>query len=69
MSADIILIGPPGAGKSTMGELLAVKLTRPQCSMDDLRWEYYREIGYDADVQKRLWDQQGFGASAGSASS
>jgi hypothetical protein len=62
MSADIILIGPPGAGKSTVGKLLAAKLAWPQHSMDKLRWEYYREIGYDADVQKRLRDQQGFGA-------
>lgn len=62
MSADIILIGPVAAGKSTLGKLLAAKLDAPQCSMDDLRWEYYREIGYDAEVQKGLWDQQGFGA-------
>ena len=64
MSADIILIGPVGAGKSTVGELLAAKLAWPQCSMDDLRWEYYREIGYDTDVQKSLWEQQGFAAVA-----
>lgn len=62
MSADIILIGPPGTGKSTVGELLAAKLAWPQCPMDELRWEYYREIGYNVDVQKRLWEQQGFGA-------
>ena len=64
MSADIILIGPPGAGKSTVGELLAAKLAWPQCSMDELRWEYYREIDYDADVQKSLWEQHGFDAVA-----
>jgi hypothetical protein len=64
MSADIILIGPPGAGKSTVGELLAAKLAWPQRPMDELRWEYYREIGYDEDVQKSLWEQHGFDAVA-----
>ncbi|MEO7910057.1 MAG: AAA family ATPase, partial [Roseiflexaceae bacterium] len=62
MRADIILIGPPGTGKSTVGELLAAKLAWPQCSMDELRWEYYREIGYDSELQKSLWEQQGFDA-------
>jgi adenylate kinase family enzyme len=62
MSAHIILIGPPGAGKSTVGELLAAKLGVPQYAMDELRWEYYREIGYDSELQKSLWEQQGFGA-------
>jgi hypothetical protein len=62
MSADIILIGPNAAGKSTLGKLLAARLNAPQHSMDELRWDYYREIGYDADVQKRLMEQQGFNA-------
>lgn len=37
MSAEIILIGPIGTGKSTLGRLLAEKLGLPRCSMDDLR--------------------------------
>ena len=44
--SDIILIGPIGTGKSTLGRLLAAKLGLPQVSMDDVRWDYYREIGY-----------------------
>lgn len=56
MSSDIILIGPIGARKSTLGELLCAQLGLPQCSMDDRRWEYYKEIGYDEVIaqQKRM---------------
>ncbi len=43
MPADIILIGPGQTGKSTLGRLLAEKLDRPQYSLDQLRWTYYRE--------------------------
>lgn len=55
MTSDIVLIGPIGAGKSTLGELLAAHLDLPQCSMDELRWDYYKEIGYDEAIaqQKR----------------
>ena len=35
MNPTIILIGPLGAGKSTVGRLLAEKLGLPQCSLDD----------------------------------
>ena len=35
---EIILIGPIGAGKSTVGELLAQQLNIPQVSMDDVRF-------------------------------
>ncbi|HNB50535.1 MAG TPA: hypothetical protein PK530_01250 [Anaerolineales bacterium] len=47
MKTDIILIGPIGAGKTTIGELLAQKLGLPQISMDNVRFDYYQEIGYD----------------------
>ena len=48
MRREIILIGPIGAGKSTLGRLLADRLEVPSVSMDQVRWDYYRAIGYDA---------------------
>jgi shikimate kinase len=53
MTSDIILIGPIGAGKSTVGSLLSTRLNLPQCSMDDLRKSYYEEIGYDEELGKQ----------------
>lgn len=60
MSANIILIGPIGAGKSTQAGLLAKKLGLPRCSMDDVRFAYYKEIGYDEAEQKRIEGESGF---------
>lgn len=60
MPSDIILIGPKGAGKTTIGKLLAGRLGLPQCSMDDLRFNYYKEIGYDEDLAARIRKEQGF---------
>jgi len=59
MQQTIILIGPIGAGKSTVGELLAAQLGLPQCSMDERRWEYYREIGYDEELAKQKRESGG----------
>lgn len=47
MNTTIILIGPLGAGKSTIGRLLAEKLSWPHCTVDDVRREYYAAVGYD----------------------
>jgi shikimate kinase len=60
MSSDIILIGPIGAGKSTVGKLLADRLHLPQYSMDALRYEYYKEIGYDKETAKNKRQTEGF---------
>ena len=40
LRSEIILIGPIGAGKSTIGRLLAERLDLPQVSMDDSRCRY-----------------------------
>lgn len=60
MTTTVILIGPIGAGKSTMGQLLAEKLELTQVSLDDLRFDYYREIGYDEAYAEELRAREGF---------
>jgi len=48
---EIILIGPVGSGKS-MG--------LPRHSMDEIRWKYYDEIGYDWGIAKESHIKGGF---------
>ncbi len=59
MVANIILIGPSGAGKTTIAPLLAEELSRTVVELDAVRWDYYNEIGYDADYAQRLRKEQG----------
>ena len=59
MPSDIVLIGPQTTGKSTVGALLANQLGLPQCSMDEQRWNYYKEIGYDEVLAKRKRETEG----------
>ncbi len=53
MAAAIILIGPMGAGKSTLGRLLADRLGRPYRALDAVGERYYREVGYDPALEQR----------------
>ncbi len=54
MNSTIILIGPMCAGKSTIAELLAEKLGLLHYVVDDDRWKYYNEIGYDEAVASQI---------------
>src|SRR5574341_372363 len=54
MNSTIILIGPLGAGKTTVRHLLAKKLDLPLCSVDDVRWAYYQNVGYDDTLASQI---------------
>jgi shikimate kinase len=54
MKSTILLIGPIRVGKSTLAQLLSEKLALPRISLDDVRWKYYREIGYEEDLARRI---------------
>jgi len=56
---DIVLIGPVAVGKTSVARCLAKRLGRPLISMDDVRNDYYRELGYDADLAKNLYEKDG----------
>lgn len=60
MHSEIVLIGPMGTGKSTLGQLLAEKLKLPQVSLDKLRWQYYRDNGFDVEFARQINEYQGF---------
>ena len=57
-----VLIGPMCAGKSTIAPLLARRLGRPRAELDDLRWAYYAEIGYDHDRARAIAAAEGTAA-------
>jgi shikimate kinase len=48
------------AGKSTIAALLAQRFRVPRICMDDVRWDYYKEIGYTEADQKAAYDRGGF---------
>lgn len=58
----IIPIGPIGAGKSTIGRLLSETLVMPRLEMDELRWGYYKEIGYSDEEAGRRHREGGIDA-------
>jgi len=53
---SIILIGPYGVGKSTVGKLLAESRGQPQYSLDQSVWIYYHEVGLTLELAKTLGD-------------
>jgi shikimate kinase len=57
---EVVLIGPSGSGKSTIAALLSKKLGLPRRSIDEVRWKYYAEVGYDQDVARHKHNREGF---------
>ncbi len=60
ISLPILFIGPVRAGKSTLAQMVAQQLGLQRVSLDEVRWNYYAEIGYDADLAKQIRTQGGF---------
>jgi len=56
---NIMLIGPMGAGKSTIGKLISETLSIPQHSIDKYRKGYYNEIGYDEEKSNNIIEKSG----------
>jgi energy-coupling factor transporter ATP-binding protein EcfA2 len=51
---NIVIIGPVGVGKSTAAKLLAERIGRRYVSLDQERFRYYDEIGYDSSYADEL---------------
>lgn len=60
MQKTIILIGPICSGKTTLAEIISTKLGIPQCSIDDVRYDYYQEIGFSRERQTEIREKDGF---------
>lgn len=56
---SILLIGPPGASKTTLMRLLSEKTNMPTLSLDDSRDKYYKELGYDRNYANKLKMEEG----------
>ncbi|KAF5533727.1 shikimate kinase, partial [Fusarium phyllophilum] len=55
----IILIGPEGAGKTTVAKVLSEKLDRELFSLDRHRKELYAPFNYDDAYANKLYEQEG----------
>ncbi len=60
MCSEIVLIGPIGTGKTTIGGLLSRTLGVSWVSLDEVRFKYYSQIGYDEKLAERIGRDEGF---------
>jgi hypothetical protein len=54
VTGTIVLVGPAASGKTTLGSLVAARLSKPFVDIDEIAWPYYAETGWDLD---RLLDR------------
>ncbi len=57
--STIILIGAICAGKSTIAQRLSEKLNIRRYEVDEHRWDFYQEIGYDAKEASKIVAERG----------
>lgn len=57
--SNIVLIGPIGAGKSTVAPLVAESLGRQCVELDEVRWDFYATIGYSNSVAMEILERGG----------
>jgi shikimate kinase len=62
LDSNLILIGPIATGKTTVAELLGAALGIPVIELDELRWNYYPEIGYSQDKAREIHQAGGMPA-------
>ena len=60
MRNEIVLIGPMGVGKSSVSKKISEKLNKSHISIDEVRFKYYEEIGYDKITEECLKKEKGF---------
>jgi hypothetical protein len=60
--SEVVLIGPHRAGKSTLAALLGERLGLLVVSLDAVRWDHYRALGYDEAETARIRENEGFWA-------
>lgn len=59
MRDEIVIIGPVSVGKTTVSKLLSEKLGIPRVSMDDVLFDYFREVGFDENHWKHIIEKLG----------
>lgn len=56
---EIVLIGPFDVGKTTLGRLVGAEIGMPMISLDDVCYDYYKEIGWSGDEARRIYEEDG----------
>ncbi|KAM0259139.1 hypothetical protein ACHAQJ_003511 [Trichoderma viride] len=59
---SVILIGPEGSGKSTIGKIIAQNLAKGLYSLDRHRDELYAPYGYDKVFAEKIYEEKGLWA-------
>ena len=56
---EIVLLGSVAVGKTTTARIISEKINKPVISLDNLRFDYYKEIGYDHAHMNELHEKAG----------